>query len=233
MLSTTFHFHSSTSRLSYNYLATSYVGRKKMVVIKFSKEVDDVIPMNPSPAERATKQIELRTFDETRAGVKGLFDAGVEKLPGIFVHGGGNERSSSRCGNDKFQCGIPVIDIGDRQEEETVEKLLEACERWGFFQVVNHGIPTRVMEEMLEGIRRFHEQDVEMKMPFYTRDLTKNVVYNSNYDLYESKAAQWKDTITFKMAPFLPQPHQLPPICRYYYISPYKCNNYFIILSPF
>lgn len=223
MLSTISHFHSSASSLTYNYLTRSYVITKKRVVIKFSKEVDDVITVNPAPVERVIRQRELRTFDETRAGVKGLFDAGVEKVPRIFVHGGSSQLeqagtgTSSRCGNGKFQSGIPVIDIGDQQEEEEmVEKLLEACERWGFFQVVNHGIPTRVMEEMLEGIRRFHEQDVEMKMPFYTRDLSKNVVYNSNYDLYESKAAVWKDTVTCKMAPFLPRPQELPLLCRYY-----------------
>ena len=161
---------------------------------------------------------ELRAFDDTKAGVKGVLDAGVEKLPRIFVHG--HNKEEEKCGNDKFQSSIPVIDIGGVFEDqvsqsEIVEKLCDACENWGFFQVVNHGIPARVMDEMLEGIRKFHEQDAEMKRPFYTRDWTKSIVYNSNYDLYESEAALWKDTITCKMAPLHPQPEELPLVCRF------------------
>ena len=70
------------------------------------------------------------------------------------------------------------------------------------------------MEKMMEGIRMFHEQDNEVKKQYYSRDSTRNVLYNSNYDLYESTAALWKDTITCKMAPVPPKPEELPAISR-------------------
>ncbi|KAJ0478605.1 putative deacetoxyvindoline 4-hydroxylase [Helianthus annuus] len=80
----------------------------------------------------------------------------------------------------------------------------------GFFQVVNHGIPLSVMNEALQGISRFHEQDVEIKKWFYTRDASRPVVYNSNLDLYTSTTANWRDTFFSFMAPSPPPPEELP-----------------------
>ena len=44
-----------------------------------------------------------------------------------------------------------------------------AAEKVGFFQEVNHGIPVRVLEMILEGARRFNELPREVKAEYYTR----------------------------------------------------------------
>lgn len=52
---------------------------------------------------------ELRAFDDTKLGVKGLFDAGgMEKIPRIFVY---KKEHQEKCGNKKFQSRIPFIHI--------------------------------------------------------------------------------------------------------------------------
>nr|GMD89824.1 1-aminocyclopropane-1-carboxylate oxidase homolog 1-like [Ipomoea batatas] len=48
------------------------------------------------------------------------------------------------------------------KRREVVEAIGEASETWGFFQVVNHGIPINVLEEIKRGVRGFHEQDTEL-----------------------------------------------------------------------
>ncbi|XP_060668147.1 1-aminocyclopropane-1-carboxylate oxidase homolog 1-like [Ziziphus jujuba] len=53
-------------------------------------------------------------------------------------------------------------------------EITYAIEIWGFFQVVNHGIPQEIMDLTIEGIRRFNEEP-EMKMKFYSRDTMKSV----------------------------------------------------------
>ncbi|KAL1535703.1 1-aminocyclopropane-1-carboxylate oxidase 3-like [Salvia divinorum] len=101
------------------------------------------------------------------------------------------------------------------KREAVVDAVRGASETWGFFQVINHGIPEAVLEEMIDGVRRFFGQDGEERKKWYTRDVNARVVYNSNFDLYRSAAATWRDTVFCEMAPHLPQPEQLPSVCRY------------------
>ena len=64
----------------------------------------------------------------------------------------------------------------------------------GFFQVVNHGIPQELLDNMIEGTKIFHKQEAESKKQFYSRDFqSKKVTYFSNHDLYNSNAANWRD----------------------------------------
>lgn len=122
--------------------------------------------------------------------------------------------------NPKSQLlSFPIIDLEGVSEDSTkrkeiVEKVREASENWGFFQVVNHGIPCTVLDEMLDGVKKFNEQDIEVKKKWYSRDPTKRVVYNSNFDLYTAPSANWRDTFYCILAPNPLPPQELPLICR-------------------
>nr|AFK38092.1 unknown [Lotus japonicus] len=160
---------------------------------------------------------ELQAFDETKAGVKGLIDEGITKIPSLFHHP--PDKFVKASNSDKTEHVIPVIDLANvgkdpSEREEVISKIREACETWGFFQVANHGIHVSVLEEMKEGVRRFYEQDAEVKKELYSRDQKRPVVYNSNYDLYSSPALSWRDTFVCDLAPNPPKPEDLPVACR-------------------
>lgn len=160
---------------------------------------------------------ELKSFDESKSGVKGLVDSGITKVPRMFIRP--LDEPSSKLGSSDSKFSIPVIDLGGVDgdpvcQDEVIEKVRHASETSGFFQVINHGIPESVLEEMKEGVRRFHEQDDEIKKAYYTRDLTRKFVYNSNFDLYVSPTANWRDSFSCYMAPDPPQPEELPESCR-------------------
>ncbi|XP_042482531.1 1-aminocyclopropane-1-carboxylate oxidase homolog 1-like [Macadamia integrifolia] len=172
---------------------------------------------------------ELKEFDETKAGVKGLVDSGVVKVPRIFfnhsdVHLPLHEAESiQNHSNAQTQLSFPVIDLQEcisdnevsNRRKELIEQIREALETGGFFQVVNHGIPTSLLEEMLQGARKFFEQDIELKKPLYSRDATgKRVFYNSNFTLYSSPSADWRDSLFCIMSPPPFNPDELPPVCR-------------------
>ncbi|KAK7279972.1 hypothetical protein RJT34_25034 [Clitoria ternatea] len=162
---------------------------------------------------------EVKAFDDTKDGVKGLADSGVTKIPRIFHNLQSLDESEKDSASGSTQVSVPSVDFAGVGEDPSrrkvvVEKIREASETWGFFQVVNHGIPLSVLEEMKNGVRRFYEQDPEVKRELYTRDPLRPLVYNSNFDLYSSPSANWRDTFFCFMAPHPPKPQDLPSVCR-------------------
>jgi len=165
------------------------------------------------------RRSEVQAFDDSKAGVKGLVDGGITKLPRIFLHKQPVIEMKSES-DAVTKLSIPVIDFEGlgktaAQRADIVREIKDACENWGFFQIVHHEIPSSVKEKVLKGVRHFHEQDSEVKKEFYSRDVTRKVTYNSNFDLLKSPTANWRDTLYCVMAPNPPDPKEIPEVCRY------------------
>ncbi|KAL3506011.1 hypothetical protein ACH5RR_031393 [Cinchona calisaya] len=210
------------------------------------------------------RESEIRAFDETKAGFKGLVDAGIKKVPRMFIHspdeGSLDKSSTTQNASKGGEFTVPVIDLegikkDPTRHKEIVDKVRDASAKWGFFQVVNHGIQESVLQEMIQGAHRFFEPDTEVryqgkrcirkvgffpggkswnsrecpagdnsrcaqifraryrvKRQWYTRDITKRVVHNTNVDLYNSTAAYWRDACYSIMAPNPPAPEELPDV---------------------
>jgi hypothetical protein len=80
--------------------------------------------------------------------------------PNASVHGHSFEAEIALEGERDPRTGF-VVDFARLfgQEEETraeeAARLRMACEDWGFFQVVNHGIPEEIMEEIKRSVMGF------------------------------------------------------------------------------
>ncbi|KAI3449752.1 hypothetical protein Pfo_006417 [Paulownia fortunei] len=163
---------------------------------------------------------EVKEFDETKAGVKGLVDAGVARLPRLFVHPRESLESHPPLKTtDGVQLELPTIDFQGLESDgarrrEVVEKIRKAAQEWGFFRIVNHGVPLDIMDAMLEAIKRFHEQPTEEKMPLYSADSWKRVRFNSNGPLRENDSACWRDILTCVFHDDQLDPEDIPLTCR-------------------
>ncbi|KAK7393422.1 hypothetical protein VNO78_21978 [Psophocarpus tetragonolobus] len=161
---------------------------------------------------------EVKEFDESKGGVKGLLDSGIVKLPRFMIHPP-ETRPSATPSNITSSLQIPIIDFTGYDESfgrsKIVREIREASETWGFFQIINHSVPVSVMDGMLRAIREFHDQPTEVKKPWYSRDSNAKIKYFSNSDLFVAKAANWRDTIAFDMLDGRPiNPEAYPPVCR-------------------
>jgi isopenicillin N synthase-like dioxygenase len=86
---------------------------------------------------------------------------------------------------------VPIIDIAElrvdssaTQARPAVDQIAEACSSWGFFQVINHGIADKLIEDVWQQTRGFFNLPIDSKMSvvrsrenpwgFYHNELTKN-----------------------------------------------------------
>jgi isopenicillin N synthase-like dioxygenase len=101
---------------------------------------------------------------------------------------------------------IPVIDIGDLDAAPTRAAIDRACEEWGFFQVIGHGLAPQVMDDIFAAARAFFAQssddkrrilrDADNPWGFFDRELTKNrqdwkEIYDYGPDAGDGRGPRW------------------------------------------
>jgi isopenicillin N synthase-like dioxygenase len=82
---------------------------------------------------------------------------------------------------------VPVLDVGGLQhdaEDPVAHEIAQASHEWGFFQVINHGVPRELIDETWRQTRRFFalpqaQKDAVMRTRenpwgYYNNELTKN-----------------------------------------------------------
>nr|APY20200.1 BX13 [Zea mays subsp. mays] len=156
---------------------------------------------------------EVQAFEDSKLGVKGLVDSGVKSIPAMFHHPPESLKdviSPPALPSSDDAPAIPVVDLSVARREDLVAQVKHAAGTVGFFWVVNHGVPEELMASMLSGVRQFNEGSLEAKQALYSRDPARNVRFASNFDLFESAAADWRDTLYCKIAPD-PAPRELVP----------------------
>ncbi|CAN1287711.1 1-aminocyclopropane-1-carboxylate oxidase homolog 4 [Linum perenne] len=122
------------------------------------------------------RQKEVRDFEESKLGVKGLVDTGISSIPRFFIHNNSNPAAANpNAGNES----IPTIDLSG-ERSKVVEQVSDAARRFGFFQIVNHGIPIQVLDRCVRSVRGFHELPTEKKEKLYGRQVCRSTVIEWN-----------------------------------------------------
>lgn len=187
------------------------------------------------------KMKELKEFDETKAGVKGLIDSGLSMVPRIFHcppdddddDDDGDIDDEEKLVGEDGGLQVPVVDLQGLDNTTTataaggrnkiVGEIRMALETWGCFQMINHGVPIPTMDNLLECVKQFHEQSQESKLEYYSRD-SRKVKYYSTADMYITKVAQWKDSLSCDFEDDAAVDSQtLPSVCRGTIQSYLKC----------
>nr|XP_043625925.1 1-aminocyclopropane-1-carboxylate oxidase homolog 3-like [Erigeron canadensis] len=156
--------------------------------------------------------IEVKQFDESKIGVKGLVDSGVKTIPRFFHQPPENLPGPNL--KDRPLMTIPVIDLS-RERSTVVEEVKRYSSSLGFFQVINHSVPLPVIDNVVNDMKKFYEQPMEYKMQYYHRDAQKKgAAYYTNFDLYQSQGASWRDTFQVRLSPTEPEWDAVPGMCK-------------------
>ncbi|XP_043696033.1 1-aminocyclopropane-1-carboxylate oxidase homolog 1-like [Telopea speciosissima] len=160
---------------------------------------------------------EVNQFDDSKLGVKGLVDSGITSIPRFFIHPPDSlTATTTAIAAPPPANPIPIIDLSGFDSDRRsiiIDQIRDASRSLGFFQVTNHGIPSEVLDRTITAIKAFNEQPTEIKALHYNREIGRSALFSSNFDLYRSKAATWRDTITVTWAPNI-DTGEIPEICR-------------------
>ncbi|XP_061367074.1 oxoglutarate-dependent flavonoid 7-O-demethylase 1-like [Gastrolobium bilobum] len=111
---------------------------------------------------------------------------------------------------------IPVIDFSkllshDLKDSE-LEKLHSACKEWGFFQLINHGVSTSLLESVKKGIEEFFNLPMEEKKKFGQREGDVEG-YGQVFVVSEEQKLEWGDMLyMFTLPPQMRKPHLFPSL---------------------
>ncbi|KAL5740924.1 hypothetical protein ACOSQ2_030104 [Xanthoceras sorbifolium] len=146
-------------------------------------------------------------------GVKHLCENGIKKVPRKYIL-----PDSDRPNNaDKQQpllhaaaaaatpnIKLPIIDFSELQgpnRAQVLKSLASACEEYGFFQVVNHGITNDVISNMIDVCTRFFDLPFEERSKYMSSDMTAPVRYGTSFNQNKDSVFCWRDFLKLMCNP--------------------------------
>ncbi|XP_028790776.1 protein DOWNY MILDEW RESISTANCE 6 [Neltuma alba] len=109
---------------------------------------------------------------------------------------------------------VPIIDLASPDRALLLLQIREACKSYGFFQVINHGVPGEVVNNMLEVAYEFFKLPVEEKMKLYSDDPSKTMRLSTSFNVKKEKVHNWRDYLRLHCHPldeYLPEWPSNPP----------------------
>lgn len=112
-----------------------------------------------------------------------------------------DEDERPKVAYNNFSNEIPVISLAgidevDGRRAEICKKIVEACEDWGVFQVVDHGVDTKLISDMTRLAREFFALPPEEKLRFDMSGGKKGGFIVSSH-LQGEAVQDWREIVTY------------------------------------
>ncbi|KAF2314247.1 hypothetical protein GH714_024487 [Hevea brasiliensis] len=119
------------------------------------------------------------------------------------------------AGDDASLPEVPVIDMQRLRDEESVDselaKLHFACKEWGFFQLINHGVSSSLLERMKTELQDFFNLPMEEKKFWQYPGEVEG--FGQAFVVSEEQKLDWADLFFMVTQPVhLRKPHLFPKL---------------------
>ncbi|KAE8705895.1 putative Senescence-related protein 1 [Hibiscus syriacus] len=116
---------------------------------------------------------------------------------------------------------VPVIDMQKLSSQEERDLLHHACKDWGFFQLINHGVSTSLLEKMKMEVQQFFNLPMEEKKKLWQRP-DEIEGFGQAFVVSEEQKLNWGDMFYMITLPtYLRKPHLFPnlPLTLRFFLS--------------
>nr|ACA81440.1 flavanone 3-hydroxylase [Glycine soja] len=112
-----------------------------------------------------------------------------------------DEEERPKVAYNEFSDEIPVISLAgidevDGRRREICEKIVEACENWGIFQVVDHGVDQQLVAEMTRLAKEFFALPPDEKLRFDMSGAKKGGFIVSSH-LQGESVQDWREIVIY------------------------------------
>ncbi|XP_042519161.1 protein SRG1-like [Macadamia integrifolia] len=120
---------------------------------------------------------------------------------------------------------VPVIDLHKLLSVESSDleraRLHSACQEWGFFQLLNHGVSSSLVEKTKLEIQEFFKLPIEEKRKFWQQPGALEG-FGQAFVVSEEQKLDWGDRFYIQSHPtYIRQPHLFPKLPIPFRLFPY------------
>ncbi|KAI7727772.1 hypothetical protein M8C21_018403 [Ambrosia artemisiifolia] len=119
----------------------------------------------------------------------------LRHIPSIYVNSANSTEPPALDPED----AIPTIDFSLLTSDDAylrsqvVKELDIACKDWGFFRVINHGVPESLMNMVIEKSKEFFDMSDEEKKEFEEKDVLDPIRYGTSFNSKKDEIFYWRD----------------------------------------
>ncbi|MED6223790.1 hypothetical protein PIB30_077523 [Stylosanthes scabra] len=140
----------------------------------------------------------------------------VESIPSEYVYRKNNSNEDSIIlGDEEAQnTTIPIIDFfqlissNTADRSKTIQQLGTACTDWGFFMLINHGVPETLREEVLRESERFYDLPDENRKQYEGGDIFAPIKCGTSFNVNVEKTFLWRDYLKCHVHPHFHAPSE-------------------------
>ncbi|XAR48532.1 Flavanone 3-dioxygenase [Bertholletia excelsa] len=110
---------------------------------------------------------------------------------------------------------IPIVDFSlltcgkPDERSKVIQDLRHACREWGFFMVVNHSMPRKLMEEMLMACQSYFNLPEEDKEEYKGKKLFDPIRSGTSFNVSVDKPLFWREYLKLHVHPHFNAPISL------------------------